>query len=585
MLRRILSAVGIVALGFVLVVAFVCWNLTRVRASVQSASATRIPAYEAAVAIKELAQSLQNEVGAAFLARLESDIAERSAALARLHKELKGRIAEFSAPRFAALQTETLASAEEDKPVDGGNPSETLGDLIERIGRDQTELAAATDQAIELAAGRLQNAARLALERETLSKVFRRAQIQSLAAADPKAFGNVSRAVLLVLYSDSTSDLNYVGRARFNEGVAALEKVGLTAEAAGALPAFREQFEKTLSLALTVSASRSDVRFFAEPLAKLVTDADRLQRHAGDGFHAGQALVEAQTRRIILLSIGVSAATILLGGLASYLLARRLSRSFGTIVEDLSRETVSLTESSLELGNQGELLSNGASAQAASLEEVSSAVTQLAASAGQNTEASEHVNRAAAEARVQAESGATEMSGMHAAMAAIQASSHEIARIIKTIDQIAFQTNILALNAAVEAARAGEAGAGFAVVADEVRSLARRSSEAARETAEQIATAIARSAQGVDYSTRVSSAFAGIVEKAREVDQRVAEVAASSREQSLSLGGIRDAIAEMDKVTQANAAGAEESAATARMLHEQSGKLADLAKTLAAVVR
>jgi methyl-accepting chemotaxis protein len=162
---------------------------------------------------------------------------------------------------------------------------------------------------------------------------------------------------------------------------------------------------------------------------------------------------------------------------------------------------------------------------------------------------------------------------MHRAMDAIKHSSGDISKIIKTIDEIAFQTNILALNAAVEAARAGEAGAGFAVVADEVRSLAQRSATAAKETAAKIEDSIAKSEHGATVSTKVAAALTVIVEKARRVDTLVAEIANASHEQSQGITQINSAIGQMDKVTQSNAGNAEETASAAVELNTQSTTL------------
>jgi methyl-accepting chemotaxis protein len=161
------------------------------------------------------------------------------------------------------------------------------------------------------------------------------------------------------------------------------------------------------------------------------------------------------------------------------------------------------------------------------------------------------------------------MQTMNAAMEAIKVSSDDIAKIIKTIDEIAFQTNILALNAAVEAARAGEAGMGFAVVADEVRNLAQRSASAAKETAGKIEGAITKTAQGVGISKQVAETLIEIATKARQVDELVAEVAGASREQTQGITQINTAVGQMDKVTQSNAANAEESAAAAEELNAQ----------------
>jgi methyl-accepting chemotaxis protein len=154
-------------------------------------------------------------------------------------------------------------------------------------------------------------------------------------------------------------------------------------------------------------------------------------------------------------------------------------------------------------------------------------------------------------------------------MVAIQVSSGDIAKIIKTIDEIAFQTNILALNAAVEAARAGEAGMGFAVVADEVRTLSQRCAQAAKETAAKIEGAIVNTRQGVAISSKVAQVLNDIVANVRQVDELVTEVATTSREQTDGLTQINAAVGQMDHVTQSNAASAEESAAAAEELNAQ----------------
>ena len=186
-----------------------------------------------------------------------------------------------------------------------------------------------------------------------------------------------------------------------------------------------------------------------------------------------------------------------------------------------------------------------------------------------NAENSQKANELARQSREAAERGTSDMQSMSSAMEAIKTSSDDIAKIIKTIDEIAFQTNILALNAAVEAARAGEAGMGFAVVADEVRALAQRSAQAAKETATKIEGAIGRTDQGVEISGKVAKTLTDIVTRARQVDELVAEVATASREQTQGIAQINTAVGEMDKVIQSNASTAEESAAAAEELNAQ----------------
>jgi methyl-accepting chemotaxis protein len=179
----------------------------------------------------------------------------------------------------------------------------------------------------------------------------------------------------------------------------------------------------------------------------------------------------------------------------------------------------------------------------------------------------------ASEARQHAESGVEKMKSMITAMDAIQGASDNIAKIVKTIDEIAFQTHLLALNAAVEAARAGEAGAGFAVVADEVRSLAQRSATAARETSERIGDSIAKSRHGVTLSSEVSAVLNDIVGRVKSVDEYVAEIAQASTEQQRGIDQLLRAVTHMETGTQTTAAAAEECSAAAVELHHQAGSL------------
>jgi methyl-accepting chemotaxis protein len=170
-------------------------------------------------------------------------------------------------------------------------------------------------------------------------------------------------------------------------------------------------------------------------------------------------------------------------------------------------------------------------------------------------------------------------------MGAIRVASDNIAAILKTIDEIAFQTNILALNAAVEAARAGEAGAGFAVVADEVRALAQRSAAAARETAAKIEDAQKRSATGAELTGKVGVNLNEIVARVREVADIITEIAAASAEQRTGLGQVSRSVSDLDKLTQQNAAMAQETSASASELTRRTDTMRGVADSLDRLVR
>src|ERR1035437_1719972 len=222
-----------------------------------------------------------------------------------------------------------------------------------------------------------------------------------------------------------------------------------------------------------------------------------------------------------------------------------------------------------EVSSTSQSLAEGASEQAASLEETSASLEELSSMTKRNADNAQKANDLAKEARNAADKGAADIQTMSTAMGAIKVSSDDIFKIIKTIDEIAFQTNILALNAAVEAARAGEAGMGFAVVADEVRNLAQRCAQAAKETSGKIEGAITKTGQGVEICSQVAQTLNEIVLKVRQVDELVTEVAGASTEQTRGIAQINTAVLQMDKVTQSNAASAEECAAAAEELNAQ----------------
>jgi methyl-accepting chemotaxis protein len=273
----------------------------------------------------------------------------------------------------------------------------------------------------------------------------------------------------------------------------------------------------------------------------------------------------------------------------------RILRDFAASLEHGALQTAAAAR---QVSVASQTLSSGASEQASSVEETSASLEEMTSMIRATSENAQKAKQLALESRTVANAGFATMAEMdmaiaemNQAMVAIDISSAEVAKIVKNIDEIAFQTNILALNAAVEAARAGEAGAGFAVVADEVRSLAQRSAAAAKETASKIENAIASSRRGSESclkgtsrSSKVSESLKHIAEKISSTDSLVGEIANAAREQSQGIAQINSAITQVEKVTQRNAASAEESASASEELSAQAETLKDLIAKLRKLV-
>ena len=287
------------------------------------------------------------------------------------------------------------------------------------------------------------------------------------------------------------------------------------------------------------------------------------------------------TRLILMVTGGLS---LLFGLVASDYLVRHTNRILRGVVNSVFSGVEQIACASGQIASTSQGLAEGASEQASSLEETSASLEEMSSMAKRNADNARKAGELSKLARQTADRGLADMQSMAQAMQGIKESSDQVAKIIKTIDEIAFQTNILSLNAAVEAARAGEAGMGFAVVAKEVRSLALRSATAAKETADKIETAIQRTSQGVQISALVQKGLMEIAGQIKQVDQLVAEVSAASSEQCEGGEQVKTAVIQMDKVTQSNAASAEESASASEELNSQAETLKDAVGELCQLV-
>jgi methyl-accepting chemotaxis protein len=323
-----------------------------------------------------------------------------------------------------------------------------------------------------------------------------------------------------------------------------------------------------------VQEAQDAMRDTADPaLDKAITAIDACIEYnrilAERQVHAAERTV----RSSFLLVGGMLTGAIALGGLIGGLVIRTTRGSLGGMSDALEVGASQTALAATQLASAGRSLAEGCNEQAAAVTETSAALEQMTAMIRSTADNADKAKGFAGQAREAARAGTDTMAEMKQAMLAIAASSTEVAKIVKDIDEIAFQTNILALNAAVEAARAGEAGAGFAVVADEVRALAQRSAAAARETADKIEAAIGSSRRGSTSCGRVGDALEQIVRTVGSADALVAEIATAAREQAQGIRQVGVAMGQMDQVTQSNSASSEQAATAAEQLQSQARSL------------
>ncbi|TDT72333.1 methyl-accepting chemotaxis protein/methyl-accepting chemotaxis protein-2 (aspartate sensor receptor) [Hypnocyclicus thermotrophus] len=261
--------------------------------------------------------------------------------------------------------------------------------------------------------------------------------------------------------------------------------------------------------------------------------------------------------------------SIIIGIILAFLLSNSITKPIIRAVNELENGSEQVFNASEQLSLASQELAEGSSEQASSIEETSSTLDETSSMVKLNTENTKKAADLTQAAKEVALDGNNKMKEMSIAMHEIKNSSDEISKIIKVIDDIAFQTNILALNAAVEAARAGEAGMGFAVVAEEVRNLAQRSTQAAKDTSEMIEDSIEKSQKGVEIADKVAKALDEISKNSEKVSEIVKEIATASQEQSQGVIQISKAVSQMEQVTQNIASNAEESAAASEQLNSQ----------------
>ncbi len=374
-----------------------------------------------------------------------------------------------------------------------------------------------------------------------------------------------------------------------------MEKLLDEVEALTRQEANRRQLEKIRAAARQYKQAMLDTLQAWDEQTKLNEDRGKVvnnvlagaEKIAQDGMKACTLVADeavASLHRSSTIMISGLVVALIVGVLMAVFITRSITKPINAVIESLRAGANQVSAASGQVSESSQQMAEGASEQASSLEETSSSLEEMASMTRQNADSANQCNSLMGEAKQVVGEMAHAMEDMSSAIQKIKTSSNETAKIIKTIDEIAFQTNLLALNAAVEAARAGEAGKGFAVVAEEVRNLARRSAEAAKQTAALLEESQKNSESGVTVAGRVNDALGKTVNNAGKVAQLISEIMAASNEQAQGIDQINTAVSQMDKVTQSNAANAEESASASEELNAQAGQLNDLVNQLVRIV-
>jgi len=383
-------------------------------------------------------------------------------------------------------------------------------------------------------------------------------------------------------------------RADLDEAMASLQKLPLSAEEKDLLASYNKGRLRSKAINDQV-AKLIGAKKDAEAAVLLATQADPMSQET---LVQLQKLIDYaeqknnETKNSVLDTFSFSFQTliiltvicILVGLIGAFLIARSITKPIQKITTGLNESSNQVAAASTQLHAAAQQLSQGSSVQASSIEETSSTLQETSSMLLQNTANTKQATGLSEQAKESANKGNHEMQAMMDSIQEIKKSSDQIAKIIKVIDDIAFQTNILALNAAIEAARAGEAGMGFAVVAEEVRNLAGRSAQAAKDTTSIIEANIELSEKGVHVAERVGQALAEITIQAKKVNELMDEIAAASQEQSQGVEQVNKAMTQMETITQQNAASAEESASAAEELNAQADSMRKIVEELAHLV-
>lgn len=349
---------------------------------------------------------------------------------------------------------------------------------------------------------------------------------------------------------------------------------------------FRAIQKTAITLAMS-NKNQQSLAFFsahqkeAEEIGRLATELNDYSVKAADKLNI-QSEKDARIAFTMLAVAIIAGLSLLIA--TGLMITNMISKPIKLAIDRLNEGTNEVSSASSQVAAASQQLAEGTSEQASAIQETSSTLEETSSMVHQNRENTQQAAKLAKQAKDYAEKSNSEMGKMSISMNELKNSSNEISKIIKVIDEIAFQTNILSLNAAVEAARAGDAGKGFAVVAEEVRNLAQRSAQAAKDTTVIIESNIELSDSGVDIAQTVRKSVEGIEEQAKKVSDLLDEISVATNEQAQGVEQINKAVSQMEIVLSSNAQTADEAASASRTLSQQAVNVKEIVDTLIVLV-
>lgn len=352
------------------------------------------------------------------------------------------------------------------------------------------------------------------------------------------------------------------------------------------LKTMRESFWGKIDAEIALASVNKNAQAYAiyktnaanvEQYRQVIRDLIAMQKEASKKLYDDNVKA-TETADALLIIIGIFSLVFMVS--IGIIIANGITKPIQRAIGELTTGSSEVSAASGQVEAASQQLAEGTTEQAASIQETSSTLEETSSMVQQNNENTRQAATMAKSAKEYAQKSNSEMSTMMVSMDDLKQSSNEIAKIIKVIDEIAFQTNILSLNAAVEAARAGDAGKGFAVVAEEVRNLAQRSAQAAKDTASIIAKNISLSEGSVIIAKNVNESLSQIDIEARKVSELLEEISTATDEQARGINEINKAIQQMEQVMQSNASTADESASASRELSSQADNVNEIVKSL-----